>query len=43
MDMRAIGYDVNVLVDARTVHHGSFGYETDFAKLATNYMEGNHE
>jgi hypothetical protein len=39
MDMRAIGYDINVLVDARTVHHGGFGYETDFAKLASNYMK----
>ena len=39
MDMRAIGCDINVLVDARTVHHGGFGYETDFAKLASNYMK----
>jgi len=39
-DMRAAGVDVHALIDARTVHYGSFGYECDFSKLAAHYVKG---
>lgn len=39
-DMKAIGVDINVVVDARTEHYGSFGFECDFSKLASNYIKG---
>ena len=37
-DMRGIGIEVHALIDAKTVHYGSFGYECDFSKLASHYV-----
>lgn len=38
-DMRAAGIQPYALIDAKTVHYGSFGYECDFAKLAARYVK----
>jgi hypothetical protein len=39
VDMRNAGVDVHVLIDAKTTHYGSFGYEADFSKLAVHYIK----
>ncbi len=39
VDMRNAGVDVHVLIDAKTIHYGSFGFEADFSKLAAHYIK----
>ena len=38
-DIRAAGIQPYALIDAKTVHYGSFGYECDFSKLAARYVK----
>lgn len=46
IDMRNAGISPHVLIDAKTIHYGSFGFEADFSKLADHYInttEVNHD